>query len=123
MSETFPGVILWVYDDLERGGCLSDLSGETYLYMPVDDRQRGRIRNKVYASGFFPEPGRTVNFSIEWGAEFGYCGYRVTSLGPLTESDAIPEEWAALKQIWTKFEEAEALKKAYGPRTRAYARR
>ena len=127
--ELFPGVILWLFPDLERGGCLSDVSGQTFIFTPIDSRVASKFdalpfqETRVYAKGFFPEPGRICSFSIEFDEAFGRCGYRVTSIGPLAEQDAEIQDYETLRRFYKEHERKHAEKRGVGPRTRMYDRR
>lgn len=112
--ETYPAVVLWTFGNLERGGCLSALDGETYLFQPWDERNRGTIRNPVYAKGFFPEPGKRVLFSIEFGQFGSREDYRVISLAPLTQSECGPEDWQTLICIYDEYEAAQFQRQFVG---------
>jgi hypothetical protein len=108
--ESFPSIILWTFDDNTKGGCLAALDGETFLFHPMDERDRGSIRIPVYARGFFPEPGKLAEFGIEFGDFGSREDYRVTSLASLAETDCILEDLETLTRIYFKHEVEQSQK-------------
>jgi hypothetical protein len=131
--DIYPGVCLWLFPQAEKGGCLSDINGTTYIFQPYDHRMVYGVLSKtpVYDDGFFPEPGKTVSFGIEFAPEddpqrFGSrVDYRITSLSPLKEEDAEIADYEVLMRVWKEFESKNRngrREKGSGLRTRTYNR-
>ena len=98
---SYAGVILWTFPN--GGGCLSDVSGATYLFHPWDERRLGAVRERVFPEGFVPEVGSLIQFCIEFGNFGDRATYRVTNVAPLAENEAHPEDVAKLKHIFDDF--------------------
>lgn len=116
---SYAGVILWTFPS-NNGGCLSDVGGTTYLFHSWDRRNYGVSRAPVYTAGFAPQAGELVLFNIEFGNDFGTrCNYRITSLAPLAENEAHPDDLKKLKGIFDDFVWERAVKRG---RKRGYVR-